>query len=439
MKQGPDQIALPLDWPQSEGDARFIVSAANEDAFEHFRKFSLWPVKATILSGPRRSGRTLLARSFIERVGGRLFDEADQRDEEELFHAWNQAQDTGRPLVMVADQVPPAWSPRLPDLKTRLAITPFVRIHHPDDVLFPALVQLHFADHDVLTPGDAPDVLVAMNPAALKANLVDLPRGADIIANTDEFSKRNLSRVGYGESPLEDGSLAAYNVHAVPITSMTVKALEEFEITRKDAERANGLLGQCFRVRSGDLPPAVVPACNVRQPDAKNRGLQLVEAAVHAPGNVDVAVGLAVLPDEADPLRKVVVVRDDRAAVAERSDVLRGIEAEASHPPDRAGTTATELGAVGLRAVFDDLDVCFACHRRDRVKVGALAVEVDGNNCACLLADRTAQRLGVHRSSIGLDVAEDRPRTRALDRRHRRNAGVGLGHDLVPGPDLERA
>src|SRR5262245_47952893 len=101
--------------------------------------------------------------------------------------------------------------------------------------------QLHFADHDILTPGDAPDVLVAMNPAALKANLKDLPRGADIIANTDEFTKRNLSRVGYSESPLEDGSLTAYNVHAVPITSMTVKALEEFEITRKDAERAKNM------------------------------------------------------------------------------------------------------------------------------------------------------------------------------------------------------
>ena len=94
MKQGPDQIALPLDWPQSDGDARFIVSDANREAFEHFRKWSLWPVKATILTGPRRSGRTLLARSFVERVGGRLFDEAEQRDEEELFHAWNQAQDT---------------------------------------------------------------------------------------------------------------------------------------------------------------------------------------------------------------------------------------------------------------------------------------------------------------------------------------------------------
>jgi 2-oxoglutarate ferredoxin oxidoreductase subunit alpha len=101
--------------------------------------------------------------------------------------------------------------------------------------------QLHFADHDILTPGDAPDVLVAMNPAALKANLGDLPRGADIIANTDEFTKRNLSRVGYESSPLEDGSLAAYSLHAVAITSMTVKALEEFDITRKDAERAKNM------------------------------------------------------------------------------------------------------------------------------------------------------------------------------------------------------
>jgi len=155
MKQGPDQIALPLDWPQGEADARFIVSDANREAFEHFRKWSLWPVKATILTGPRRSGRTLLARSFIERVGGRLFDEAEQRDEEEMFHAWNQAQDTGLPLVMVADEVPPAWAPALPDLKTRLAITPVVRIGHPDDALFAALMQLHFSDRGLHIPADA--------------------------------------------------------------------------------------------------------------------------------------------------------------------------------------------------------------------------------------------------------------------------------------------
>ncbi|HEY5351299.1 MAG TPA: 2-oxoacid:acceptor oxidoreductase subunit alpha [Streptosporangiaceae bacterium] len=101
--------------------------------------------------------------------------------------------------------------------------------------------QLHFADHDILTPGDAPDVLVAMNPAALKANLADVPRGADIIANTDEFTKRNLARVGYAASPLEDGSLSGYNVHAVPVTSMTVKALEEIDVSRKEAERAKNM------------------------------------------------------------------------------------------------------------------------------------------------------------------------------------------------------
>ena len=155
MKQGPDQIALPLDWPHTEGDARFIISAANREAFEHFRSWSLWPVKATVLTGPRRSGRSLLARSFVERVQGRLFDDAEERDEEEIFHAWNQAQDTGRPLVMVADEAPPLWAPRLPDLKTRLAVTPVIRIEHPDDMLFSALIQLFFADRGLHIPADA--------------------------------------------------------------------------------------------------------------------------------------------------------------------------------------------------------------------------------------------------------------------------------------------
>ena len=76
--------------------------------------------------------------------------------------------------------------------------------------------QVHFADHDILTPGDAPNVLVAMNPAALKANLRDLPHGADLIVNTDEFTKRNLSKVGYDANPLEDSTLSEYNLHAMP-------------------------------------------------------------------------------------------------------------------------------------------------------------------------------------------------------------------------------
>ncbi|CAL2068290.1 MULTISPECIES: 2-oxoacid:acceptor oxidoreductase subunit alpha [Streptomyces] len=101
--------------------------------------------------------------------------------------------------------------------------------------------QLHFADHDILTPGDAPNVLVAMNPAALKANIGDLPRGAEIIVNTDEFTKRALQKVGYDASPLDDGSLDAYGLHPVPLTTLTVESLKEFDLSRKEAERSKNM------------------------------------------------------------------------------------------------------------------------------------------------------------------------------------------------------
>ena len=78
--------------------------------------------------------------------------------------------------------------------------------------------QLHFADHDILTPGDRPDVLVAMNPAALKTNLDDLPKGGTLIVDTDAFTDRNLKKAGYATNPIEDGSLADYQVHAVQLT-----------------------------------------------------------------------------------------------------------------------------------------------------------------------------------------------------------------------------
>ncbi|MET8470082.1 2-oxoacid:acceptor oxidoreductase subunit alpha [Streptomyces sp. NPDC006422] len=101
--------------------------------------------------------------------------------------------------------------------------------------------QLHFADHDILTPGDAPNVLVAMNPAALKANIGDVPRGAEVIVNTDEFTKRAMQKVGYETSPLEDGSLDGYHVHPVPLTTLTVEALKEFDLSRKDAGRSKNM------------------------------------------------------------------------------------------------------------------------------------------------------------------------------------------------------
>jgi 2-oxoglutarate ferredoxin oxidoreductase subunit alpha len=99
--------------------------------------------------------------------------------------------------------------------------------------------QVHFADHDILTAGDRPDVLVAMNPAALKTNLADLPKGGTIIVNTDAFNDRTLQKAGYGTNPLEDGTLADYHLHEVALTSMTVGALKGIEgITPREAERS---------------------------------------------------------------------------------------------------------------------------------------------------------------------------------------------------------
>jgi hypothetical protein len=155
VKNPADQIALPLDWPQGEDDSRFLLSRANQSAFDHFRNWTLWPVKASILTGPRRSGRSLLARAFTARVGGRLIERAESQDEEDLFHAWNAAQDSGRPLVMIADEVPPGWQVQLPDLRTRLAVTPIARIEQPDDELFRALVRLLFADRGLHIPDEA--------------------------------------------------------------------------------------------------------------------------------------------------------------------------------------------------------------------------------------------------------------------------------------------
>ena len=101
--------------------------------------------------------------------------------------------------------------------------------------------QLHFADHDILTPGDAPDVLVAMNPAALKTNLRDLPKGGTLIVNRDAFTERNLEKAGYEASPLDDGSLDEYHVHEVPLTSLTLEALKEVDVTKREAERSKNM------------------------------------------------------------------------------------------------------------------------------------------------------------------------------------------------------
>jgi 2-oxoglutarate/2-oxoacid ferredoxin oxidoreductase subunit alpha len=102
--------------------------------------------------------------------------------------------------------------------------------------------QIHFASRDILTPGDSPNVLVAMNPAALKASIAELLRGATIIVNEDAFTKRNLEKAGYAASPLEDGSLEAYRVHRIPMSTLTARAVEAIDgVSTRDASRAKNL------------------------------------------------------------------------------------------------------------------------------------------------------------------------------------------------------
>src|SRR3984893_4491766 len=117
--------------------------------------------------------------------------------------------------------------------------------------------QIQIADYDILTAGDRPDVLVAMNPAALKANIADLPRGGLVIANTDEFTKRNLAKVGYEANPLENDDISEYVVQAVPMTTLTLGAVEAIGASKKDGQRAKNMfaLGLLSWMYGRDIEP----------------------------------------------------------------------------------------------------------------------------------------------------------------------------------------
>jgi len=116
--------------------------------------------------------------------------------------------------------------------------------------------QIHFASTEIFTPGDQPDVLVAFNPAALKVNLRDLPPSGTLVVDTDAFEPRNLQKAGYKASPLEDGSLKKYRVFAVPLTTLTIKALESLEaLTHKEKTRCKNFfaLGMMYWLFSREL------------------------------------------------------------------------------------------------------------------------------------------------------------------------------------------
>jgi len=183
------QIALPLDWPASERQEDFIVSDANAAAVSHLDRWGTWPVMATVLTGPRKSGRSLLGRLFARKTGARLIDGAEERDEEELFHAWNTAQAERKPLLMIADTPPQNWSIRLPDLKSRLAATPVVSFSDPDDRLMAALIEKLLAQRNLIAPPD----LVAWLVQRVERSHVALIRVVDALDEAALSKRARLS------------------------------------------------------------------------------------------------------------------------------------------------------------------------------------------------------------------------------------------------------
>jgi 2-oxoglutarate ferredoxin oxidoreductase subunit alpha len=147
--------------------------------------------------------------------------------------------------------------------------------------------QLHFADHDILTPGDAPNVLVAMNPAALKTNLKDLPKGGTLIVDADAFSERNLQKAGYAANPLEDGSLDEYQLHKVPLTTLTVGALKEVEgVTPREAERSKNMfaLGLMSWLYGRSIDPSVEfldAKFGAKRPEIAEANIKALQAGYH--------------------------------------------------------------------------------------------------------------------------------------------------------------
>lgn len=140
------QLRLPLGLPDA-CETEFLVGESNTRAVHQLEHWATWPVMSALLTGPRKSGRSLLARIFAAKSGGRIFDDADRAREADVFHAWNQAQQERRPLLIIAEAAPPAWDVKLPDLRSRLAASPLLEIGPPDDLLMPQLIEHAFERH----------------------------------------------------------------------------------------------------------------------------------------------------------------------------------------------------------------------------------------------------------------------------------------------------
>lgn len=196
------QIGLPLAWPADPGTDEFLIGPSNATAARALEHWGSWPVMATLLIGPRKSGRSLLARVFAAKSGGQIIDDAERVAETQLFHAWNAAQADRRPLLIVADAAPPEWPIVLPDLRSRLAATPVLRIEDPDDTLMAALLERDFLRRGL----DARPDLIAWLTARLERSHVTLIRAVDVLDQEILESRKRLG-IPLARATLEQAGL----------------------------------------------------------------------------------------------------------------------------------------------------------------------------------------------------------------------------------------
>ena len=202
------QIALPFDWPAPESAESFIVSDSNRDAVNQLDRPGSWPVLAAILTGPRKSGRSLLGRIFAVKTGGTLIDDGELHREADIFHRWNLAQEARKPLLIIALSPPPIWKIRLPDLASRLAATPLLTISEPDGVLAAMLLEK----------------LLGQRGLAITAETITY------IINRTERSYLVLMRV---VDAIDEAALSQRRAVTIPLAKMVLERLHMIDVQRE--------------------------------------------------------------------------------------------------------------------------------------------------------------------------------------------------------------
>jgi chromosomal replication initiation ATPase DnaA len=165
------------------------VTSSNQQAVAHLDRWGSWPVKATLLVGPRKSGRSLLGRIFAAKSGAQLIDEAHRKRESDIFHAWNVAQNERIPLLIIADHAPPQWAIKLPDLKSRMTATPVISLGDPDEVLGAMLLERLLSRRGIVLPTDVGAFIVQR----IERSHVTLLRIVEILDDASLSQRRALT------------------------------------------------------------------------------------------------------------------------------------------------------------------------------------------------------------------------------------------------------